>query len=67
MLKGSVRKACSEPLYISGPFRIEEQAGGLVTLPDSGTQPTSHSDFGRLLSETDASMGRLEDISGTYK
>lgn len=67
MLKESVRKTRSEPLYIFGPFWIEEHARDLVTLPNSGTQPTNPSDFGSVLSETDATMGSSQDIPGTYK
>lgn len=41
MLEVSLKNACNEPLYNFGPFWAEEQLGDLVTLSDSGTQPTA--------------------------
>lgn len=66
MLKGSVRKTCSQSLCILGPS-WKEQEGHLVTLPDCGTQATNPSDFGSPLSETGAAMGRPQDVPGAYK
>lgn len=42
-------------------------AGDLVTLTGSGTEPTTPSDFDSLLSKTNATAGRPQDIPSTYK
>lgn len=42
-------------------------AGDLVTLTGSGTEPTTPSDFDSLLSKTNATTGRPQDIPSTYK